>query len=205
VTLFVHRNAGGRCPCGAENAACGPPSDVVPADQLIEEVAAVSGPLKKYRVMRNGFETVMKLSDADAAKLGAGPYQVSDAVSTIEPVTAGDDSGGEVTGGEPHSAAAAMADAGAVVSEDLAVGATGAEPVQQSPKSEGDGQPAGDAPEQGGDPGGGQAEAKAADDGDGQAVAAPTTAATKAPARKRAASANKARTGSANKAADGGI
>jgi hypothetical protein len=61
---------------------------VVPADQLIEEVAAVSGPLKKYKVVRNGFETVMKLSDADAAKLGAGPYQVSDAVSTIEPVTA---------------------------------------------------------------------------------------------------------------------
>ena len=54
MTLFTHRNAGGRCPCGAKDATCGPPSDVVPVDQRIEEVAAVSGPLKKYRVRRGG-------------------------------------------------------------------------------------------------------------------------------------------------------
>lgn len=87
MTLFVHRNAGGRCPCGAADAACGPPSDVVPVDLNIEEVAAVSGPLKKYRVRTaNGVDTVLKLSEADAAKLGDGPYEVSDAASTIEPV-----------------------------------------------------------------------------------------------------------------------
>jgi len=187
VTLFVHRNAGGRCPCGAENAACGPPSDVVPADQLIEEVAAVSGPLKKYKVVRNGFATVMKLSDEDAAKLGAGPYQVSDAVPTIEPVTTADDNGDEGASGAPHSAAAATTDTGAAVSEDLTVGITGEEPVQQSPVSEGDG----------------QTEAKAADDG--QAATASKSMTAKAPTRKRApTAANKARTGSANKAADGG-
>ncbi|WP_143666796.1 MULTISPECIES: hypothetical protein [unclassified Streptomyces] len=41
-------------------------------DQRIEEVAAVSGPLQKYRVIRGGVETVMKLNDADAARLGLG-------------------------------------------------------------------------------------------------------------------------------------
>jgi hypothetical protein len=117
---------------------------VVPADQLIEEVAAVSGPLKKYRVVRNGFETVMKLSDEDAAKLGAlEPYQVSDAVSTIEPVAAAGDDGGEDDGGDPASPAAAMADAGVVVAEDLGVGLTGAESVQSPQEPGGDGQAAG--------------------------------------------------------------
>lgn len=89
MTLFIHRNAGGRCPCGAENATCGPPSNVVPVDQLIEEVPAVSGPLKKYRVTRGGVETVMKLSDDDAKRLGASPDDVIGAVSTtplVEPV-----------------------------------------------------------------------------------------------------------------------
>jgi hypothetical protein len=86
VTLFIHRNAGGRCPCGAENATCGPPSSVVPVDQLIEEVAAVSGPLKKYRVTRGGVETVMKLSDADAARLGVTAQDAVGAASTIQPV-----------------------------------------------------------------------------------------------------------------------
>ncbi|MFJ9234151.1 hypothetical protein ACIRJ3_04090 [Streptomyces anulatus] len=45
-------------------------------DQRIEEVAAVSGPLKKYRVIRGGVETVMKLNDADAARLGLGADDV---------------------------------------------------------------------------------------------------------------------------------
>lgn len=46
----------------------------------------MSGPLKKYRVKRNGFETVMKLSDDDAKRLGVAPDQAVDAASTIEPV-----------------------------------------------------------------------------------------------------------------------
>jgi hypothetical protein len=159
---------------------------VVPADQLIEEVAAVSGPLKKYRVVRNGFETVMKLSDEDAAKLGAlAPYQVSDAVPTIEPVTAsGDDSGGD-DGGDPASPAAAMSDAGAVVSEDMAVGLTETEPVQPSTAPGDDGQAAGG-------PSG---------EGDGQAATAEPV---QTPAKRRSSAANKARGSAANKAADGG-
>ncbi|MFD5656922.1 hypothetical protein [Streptomyces hirsutus] len=190
MSLFVHRNAGGRCPCGAANAACGPPSDVVPVGQDIEEVAAVSGPLKKYRVKRNGFETVMKLSDEDAKKLGAGPYDVVGA-STIEPVTLADDSGSKDDDGAaagPDGAAAAMADTGGDVSPGMADGIPGPEPVQ-SPQDPGDGQAQGDA----------QAPA---DDGP-KVQEAPAKAAAK-PARKRAASSpNKARTGAANKA-DGG-
>lgn len=42
----------------------------------MEEVAAVSGPLQKYRVIRGGVETVMKLNDADAARLGLGADDV---------------------------------------------------------------------------------------------------------------------------------
>lgn len=86
MTLFIHRNAGGRCPCGAENAACGPPSNAVPVDQLIEEVPAVSGPLKKYRVTRGGVETVMKLNEDDAKRLGVSADAVIGGASTIQPV-----------------------------------------------------------------------------------------------------------------------
>lgn len=189
MTLFVHRNAGGRCPCGAKDATCGPPSDVVPADQLIEEVAAVSGPLKKYRVTRNGFETVMKLSDEDAAKLGAGPYDVVGA-STIEPVTladddgSGDDNGAPVT---PDSAAAVMATTGSVAAPGLADGLPGPEPVQP-PEDPGDGQ------EQDGP------QAPAGVDPPEQPVPEPQPAPVKAPAKKRTASANKARAGAETKA-----
>jgi hypothetical protein len=175
---------------------------VVPADQLIEEVAAVSGPLKKYRVRtKNGVDTVLKLSEADAAKLGDGPYEVFDAVSTIEPVTAvGDDDEGD-DGGDPSDAAAAMADAGVVVTEGLAVGLTGAESVQSPQEPGGDGQATGDASASGGDPDNGQPEVKT--EGDGQAAAAePVAAEAKAPAKRGRPSANKARTSAANKAAD---
>lgn len=155
----------------------------------------MSGPLKKYKVVRNGFETVMKLSDADAAKLGAGPYQVSDAVSTIEPVQPADS-------GEPSGAAAAMADAGTVVSEGLISGL----PAQETEQAPGvDGQAAGNPSAPAGDPDDGQAEASPEDGGDVQGAAAEQAPAPKAPARKRAAgSANKARTGAETKAADGG-
>lgn len=142
---------------------------------MIEEVAAVSGPLKKYRVVRNGFETVMKLSDADAAKLGAlEPYQVSDAVATIEPVTAVEEEGG---GGGDDAADPNVAAEGAGV---VADGAPGPEQVQSPQESEGDGQ----AP---------------------APVTAPAPASVKKTAAKRASSsANKARTGAETKAADGG-
>lgn len=56
--------------CGGEHAACGP-SSTVPVDERIEEVAAVSGPLHKYKVTwPSGVETVMKLNDEDAAARG---------------------------------------------------------------------------------------------------------------------------------------
>lgn len=71
--LFTRQTAGGRCPCGAQHAACGPPSDVVPVDQRIEEVAVVGGPLKKYRVRTSsGAESVVKYNAADAERLGLG-------------------------------------------------------------------------------------------------------------------------------------
>lgn len=116
MSLFIHRNAGGRCPCGAENATCGPPSNAVPVDQLMEEVPAVSGPLKKYRVTRNGVETLMKLSDDDARRLGVAPEDAVDAVSTIPPVqpvadTVGEDDGGSGVGDGDGGGAAPPADA----------------------------------------------------------------------------------------------
>ncbi|MEU0808793.1 hypothetical protein [Streptomyces sp. NPDC005970] len=43
----------------------------MPVDHAIEEVAAVGGPLKKYRVVSaTGVETVMKLNSADAEARG---------------------------------------------------------------------------------------------------------------------------------------
>jgi hypothetical protein len=74
---------------------------VVPVDQRIEEVAAVSGPLKKYRVTRGGVETVMKLNDADAARLGVGPDKAVGEASTIPPVEPVD----EPDGGDGDGAA----------------------------------------------------------------------------------------------------
>lgn len=174
MTLFIHRNAGGRCPCGAENATCGPPSSVVPVDQLIEEVPAVSGPLKKYKVTRGGVETVMKLSDDDAKRLGVGADAALDGASTIEPVQPvadQTDSDGEAADGTGNSG---TPDGGDVA---------GAQPVQQAADSGGDGQTP--------DP-----QAKAAD--------SPPAAKKTAAPKRRTASENKARTPSATKAADGG-
>lgn len=80
MTLFTHRTAEGRCPCGAAHAACGPPSDVVPVDANLEEVAAVGAPLKKYKVTSPwGVETVMKLNDGDAAARGLSTADMVDA------------------------------------------------------------------------------------------------------------------------------
>jgi hypothetical protein len=199
VTLFTHRNAGGRCPCGAANAACGPPSDVVPVDQRIEEVAAVSGPLKKYRVKRGGVETVMKLNEADAARLGVGPDNVVGAASTIPLVElvdeGGDGDGAADDSGDVQAVAAADADAGA-------------ESVQPAADSGGDGQAPGD-PTPAPDPGDSKEApvteadetAAAADPADpGTGVKASAKAPAKKTAAKRATSANKARPAAANKA-----
>ncbi|QTU64223.1 hypothetical protein [Streptomyces scabiei] len=206
MTLFTHRNAGGRCPCGAANAACGPPSDVVPVDQLIEEVAAVSGPLKKYRVTRGGVETVMKLNEADAKRLGVGADHVVGAASTIpvvEPVE-------ESEGGDGDGAADDAGDVQAV-----AVVGAGSEPVQPVADSGGDSPAPGDA-QAAADPGGQEeaavsetgddpAATEPADPGDAPTVKAPARApAKKTAAKKQTASANKARTAAANKAAGSG-
>ncbi len=207
MTLFTHRNAGGRCPCGAPNAACGPPSDVVPVDQNIEEVAAVSGPLKKYWFTRgDGVKTVLKLNAADAAGHGLGPADVVGAASTIpvvEPVE-------ESEGGDGDGAAD---DAGDV--QAMAVVGAGAEPVQSAADSGSDSPAPGD-PAATADPGS-QEEAAVTETGDVPAATEPADtedtpavkAAARAPAKKTAAkkqtaSANKVRTAAANKASGTG-
>lgn len=85
MTLFTHRTAQGRCPCGAEHAACGPPSTSVPVDQNIEEVAAVGGPLKRYRYTSpSGVATVMKFNEADAERYGLTDDDLVDAAPAAE-------------------------------------------------------------------------------------------------------------------------
>lgn len=70
MSLVNSRMVRGRCPCGAEHAACGPPSTSESAlDQL--EVAAVGGPLKLYDVVMHGVPTRMKLNEADAQRYAA--------------------------------------------------------------------------------------------------------------------------------------
>lgn len=85
MTLFTRQTAGGRCPCGAAHAACGPPSTSVPVDQNIEEVAAVSGPLKKYRYTDDaGHQTVLKLNTADAERQGLTDEDLAEAAPVAE-------------------------------------------------------------------------------------------------------------------------
>jgi len=147
---------------------------VVPVDQLIEEVPAVSGPLKKYKVTRGGVETVMKLSDDDAKRLGVGPDAALDEVSTIQPVqpVAEDEGDGD----------SASSSSG---SEEMAV----AQQVQPPADSSGDGQ----APAAPGD----QTQASTP-------APAKKAAAKKTTAKRQPTAANKARTAAPNKAADGG-
>ncbi|MDX3294613.1 hypothetical protein PV569_12945 [Streptomyces scabiei] len=200
MTLFTHRNAGGRCPCGAMDATCGPSSDVVPVDQRIEEVTAVSGPLKKYWFTRgDGVKTVLKLNDADAARQGLGPDDLFQKDSLAGPATDGGDGDGAADDSGDVQAVAA-ADAG-----------SGAEPVQPAADSGSDSQAPGD-PAAAPDPGDEKeaavteadetvAAAEPADpDDSGTAVKASAKAPAKKTAAKRATSANKARTASANKA-----
>ncbi len=202
MTLFTHRNAGGRCPCGAMDATCGPPSDVVPVDQRIEEVAAVSGPLKKYRVKRGSFVTVMKLNEADAKRLGAGPDDVVGAASTIPLIKPVDES----DGGDGDGAADDSGDVQAVAAADTGAGA---EPVQPAADPGGDVQAPGD-PAAATDPDDPEEEAvteadtPAATDpagpGDAGAKAPVKAPVKKAAAKRQTASANKARPAAANKA-----
>lgn len=88
MTLFNSGTLRGGCPvCGEPHAACGSPSDSVPADRL--EVAAMGGPLKKYEVtMPSGVTTVMKLNDADARRYGVLAEPASEAPSEPERVDA---------------------------------------------------------------------------------------------------------------------
>lgn len=70
MTLVNSRMVRGRCPCGAEHAACGPSSTSTPVDEYLE-VAVVGGALKKYKVtMPGGKQTVLKLNEADARRYG---------------------------------------------------------------------------------------------------------------------------------------
>lgn len=60
--------------CGAPHVTCGPPSTVVPVDQRIQEREGPTVALKRYtvpvQVGRNITETVMKLTPAEAERLG---------------------------------------------------------------------------------------------------------------------------------------
>lgn len=80
MTFLIRHNRGGRCPaCGEQHAACGPPSGVTPFD-IPEEVAAVGGPLRKYRfVSPSGAETVLKLNETDAERQGLTDDDLVDA------------------------------------------------------------------------------------------------------------------------------
>lgn len=85
--FHLSRTPSDRCPaCGAANAACGAPSDVVGVDAKWE-VAAVGGPLQKYNYRSaSGTETVMKLNAADAVRYGLTDEDLVDAPQ--EPETA---------------------------------------------------------------------------------------------------------------------
>ncbi|MFE3853435.1 hypothetical protein ACFXPN_20145 [Streptomyces griseorubiginosus] len=157
-------------------------------DQLIEEVPAVSGPLKKYKVTRGGVETVMKLSDADAERLGVGTEDVVGAASTIQPVQPVQE--GEADDG-PADDGAGITTAPGADGDGL-----GAQQVQQAEDASGDSQAPSPTP--------------AAPDAQQQTApaAAPEavkkTVAKKTTAKRQPTAANKARTAADNKAADGG-
>jgi hypothetical protein len=156
----------------------------VPVDQLIEEVAAVSGPLKKYRVTRGGVETVMKLSDDDAKRLGAKADDVVGGASTIQPVEPVQE--GEADDGPADDGGGSGASQGDDAGQ-------GAQQVQQAADDGGDGQASGATP-------------AAADSQQPTPAptAAKTTAAKKTAAKRQPVAANKARTAAETKAADGG-
>lgn len=84
MTLINSRMVRGRCPCGAEHAACGPPSTSIPVDENLE-VAVVGGPLRKYRViLPGGRTTVMKLNENDADWYGGEAVEPTEAPSVSD-------------------------------------------------------------------------------------------------------------------------
>ncbi|MFE2497089.1 hypothetical protein [Streptomyces scopuliridis] len=84
MTLINSRMVRGRCPCGAEHAACGPPSTSKPALENLE-VAVVGGPLRKYRVtLPGGRTTIMKLNENDAEWYGGEALDPAEAPSVLD-------------------------------------------------------------------------------------------------------------------------
>lgn len=80
MTFFnPSRTGDGRClVCSTANCACGGPSDTVGVIERME-VAAVSGPLRKYRYTKGANSTVLKLNDKDAEQLGLTEDDLLDA------------------------------------------------------------------------------------------------------------------------------
>lgn len=71
--------------CGAPHKACGPSTTVIPVDERIETRERGDMSLKRYRMKsgRRGEHTItVKLSDADAKRLGAEPIDGSPEKST---------------------------------------------------------------------------------------------------------------------------
>lgn len=70
--LITSHTVRGACPaCGAQHAACGTASDTVPVDTNVKE-AVVGAALRRYIVTTPaGVETLMKLNQEDAQRLGA--------------------------------------------------------------------------------------------------------------------------------------
>lgn len=87
--LIRSRTVRGRCPiCGGEHAACGTPSESTPVDERME-VAAVGVPLKRYTVTTpSGVETMMKLNEDDAKRLGVLDQPKTTSTQTGDPETA---------------------------------------------------------------------------------------------------------------------
>lgn len=150
----------------------------------------MSGPLRKYKVTRGGVETVMKLNDDDAKRLGVSVDQALDAAPTIQTVElAADEADSEADDGTAGDDATDGADADEGDGDgSVAEGAAAAE-AQSTPDSGGDGQ------------------APAPQDSPKETTATATAkkaAAKKTAAKRQPASANKARTSAATKATDGG-
>lgn len=69
--------------CGVQHTACGPVADVVPVDIPRTEVRTLSE-VRLYEVTVNGYETRMRLNEADAKDLGATPVTDAAPADTAE-------------------------------------------------------------------------------------------------------------------------
>lgn len=70
--LITSQTTAGVCPL-CERRDCGGPSDIQPVDATYQEVIMASGPPTPHRVVFNGRETIMRLSDEEAKRRGATP------------------------------------------------------------------------------------------------------------------------------------